>query len=183
MAGTYPFDHLAGRKTIGKSTQGTIVFARFIPASQDPTPQGSRYNLRQGFDQAVEGPEAAASIYELQAAVKANSSVADTLRIFYSLTPTSFDGLDRDFNGQTLVCNDTLYIAGMVSGGSIWHDFRVVLDSVAIPIPPPVPPTGIVLSTPENRVEELWAWVNQQWPKVRPVAIEALKLFRTAVRR
>jgi hypothetical protein len=53
-----------------------------------------------------------------------------------------------------------------------------------LPAPPPVavpstPTTG--LSTPEQRVDELWAWIGQQWPIVRPVAIQALKMFRKAV--
>lgn len=140
MAGPYPFDFLAGRTTLGKSPQGKIVPGRFDPSSQDPAPRGSRYNLLPGFDEAVEGPDIAAAIYELQAAVKTNSPAANKLRSFYGLTSFSFDGLDRDFAGQTLVCNDALYVAGMVAGGSIWHDFRQVLDSVAPPVQPPPPP-------------------------------------------
>lgn len=53
------------------------------------------------------------------------------------------------------------------------------------PSPPPVapPPAGSGLSAPEQRVDELWAWIGQQWPTVRPVAVAALKMFRKAVGR
>ena len=53
------------------------------------------------------------------------------------------------------------------------------------PAPPPVqpPPAGSGMSAPEQRVDELWAWIGQQWPVVRPVAVAALKMFRKAVGR
>jgi len=59
-----------------------------------------------------------------------------------------------------------------------------------VPPAPPSPPVVLApthplgstsLSMPEQRVDELWAWVNQQWPIVRPAAIQALKMFRKAI--
>lgn len=47
-----------------------------------------------------------------------------------------------------------------------------------LPLPKPIPGSG--LSEPGQRVDELWSWCNQQFHVVRPVLIEALKMFRKA---
>jgi hypothetical protein len=48
------------------------------------------------------------------------------------------------------------------------------------PVPTPLPAPAAGLSTPEQRVDELWALVNSWWPTVRPLAIVALKMLRKA---
>lgn len=180
MAGPYPFDHLAGRTTFGKSPQGKIVPGRFNPASLDPTPWGARYNLTKGFDQALEGPEAAVAIYELQAAVWANAATADKLRGFYGLGPASFDNWDHDFVGQQLMCNDALYLAGMVPNANIWHDFRAVLDSVAPPIqPPPPPPPPVNPPTPAPVTTSKLSPANQRAEEFRSLVRDGAAFWLT----
>lgn len=81
----------------------------------------------------------------------------------------------------------------MLVGATAWVirmaiDFKLLAPAappVDPPAPPPPapPPVASGLSSPEQRVDELWAWIGQQWPTVRPVAVAALKMFRKAVGR
>lgn len=49
-------------------------------------------------------------------------------------------------------------------------------------VPPPAPPP-VGLSSPEQRIEELTAWVGQKLVQVKPLLVEALVMFRKAVGR
>lgn len=114
------------------------------------------------------------------------------------ITPDVWDLLDLD-----LVCRPDGYSAtwwvldqavalGLVAAPLTPPPAPPLLPPVVDPPVPPLPPappaappvqpsTG--LSTPEQRIDELWAWVGQQWPIVRPVAIQALRMFRKSVGR
>lgn len=59
-----------------------------------------------------------------------------------------------------------------------------VLTPTPVPVPaPPAPVPAPALSPPEQRVDELIAWVGQKLVQVKPVLVEALIMFRRAVGR
>lgn len=189
------FDAWATRPTIARlfSAPGAVIRGAFTPTLQQfpiqSSTQATRWGFREFFNGYVFGPEGT-SLELLQAAVDAGKlkDIPGGLGIQPGTRLTALDFEDSRYlqapDGSSSVY--AYYVRGQAAPP---------VDSPAPPppapppfqppSPPPVvpPPAGSGLSAPEQRVDELWAWIGQQWPTVRPVAVAALKMFRKAVGR
>lgn len=188
------FDAWQGHQTVARlfSAPGGLirgVFDRNLPQFpiQSAT-QPTRWGFREFFNGYVFGPEGT-SLELLQAAVDAGK-----------LRDIPGGGIQPGTKLTALDFEDSRYLQAPDGVSSVYAYY--VRGQAAPPIdppappppapppvqppsPPPVapPPAGSGLSSPEQRVDELWTWIGQQWPTVRPVAVAALKMFRKAVGR
>lgn len=105
--------------------------------------------------------------------------------------------LGPNFQADSVDQFDALYVRWMGTGNNSRSVWDVVMESYQRlfpfnepeppvqpkpPVaPPPPPPEPAKLSPPEQRIDELVAWCNQQYPLVKPFLVQALILFRKAV--
>lgn len=166
----------------GYPTGARLVSQRDLVGVYDPTkpvtplygPAGTtRYGFTEFFNSYRFGPEGT-SVAALQEAVNAG-------KVPRVAPGTPVGELDRADALYILVGSVTLYELYVAPRRPV-VDLPPVQPPAPPPVLPPAPPPPAGLSTPEQRVDELFYGfvVHEVYPAVRPVLISILKMVRKA---